>query len=269
MNSNLSTSKILELLQRLKAALEDFANRSGKLDGDMRLRIARERQLRDRAVQAVSASEEMAGMVVGLGDGRVAWLDDQGRLLWEQDIGRVVTWLAVADLDHDGHDDVIARSGDNVYRLQAGDGTINWRTDTQAERIIGVALDHGVLVGTDRRVYRLDATGTGQADFATAVTAGVGSGASALSIGASWTQSQTETSNPAYTVLVDATAIVQHYVASDALLLFASAVGDIGVQVFGANQWGGGADIRVKFTPEPVSLALLAMGGLVALRRRR
>jgi outer membrane protein assembly factor BamB len=113
----------------------------------------------DRAVQTVSASEEMAGMIVGLGDGRVAWLDDGGRLLWEQDIGRVVTWLAVADLDQDGHDDVIARSGDNVYRLQAGDGTITWRTDTQAERIIGVALRGGVAVGTDRRVYRLDATG--------------------------------------------------------------------------------------------------------------
>jgi hypothetical protein len=69
-----------------------------------------------------------------------------------------VTWLAVADLDQDEHDDVIARSGDNVYRLQAGDGTITWRTDTQAERIIGVALDHGMFVGTDRRVYRLDAT---------------------------------------------------------------------------------------------------------------
>jgi outer membrane protein assembly factor BamB len=113
----------------------------------------------DRAVQAVSVPEKMPGMVVGLGDGRVARLDDGGRLLWEQDIGRVVTWLAVADLDQDGQDDVIARSGDNVYRLQAGDGTITWRTDTQAERIIGVALDHGVVVGTDRRVYGLDATG--------------------------------------------------------------------------------------------------------------
>jgi outer membrane protein assembly factor BamB len=111
----------------------------------------------DRAVRAVGVSEDMSGMVVGLGDGRVARLDDRGRLLWEQDIGRVVTWLAVADLDHDGQDDVIARSGDNVYRLQAGDGIITWRTDTQAERIIGVALGDGVVVGTDRRVYRLDA----------------------------------------------------------------------------------------------------------------
>jgi outer membrane protein assembly factor BamB len=113
----------------------------------------------DRTVRVVGVSEEMRGMVVGLGDGRVARLDDGGRLLWEQDIGRVVTWLAIADLDQDGHDDVIARSADNIYRLQAGDGTITWHTDTQAERIIGVALRDGVVVGTDRRVYRLDATG--------------------------------------------------------------------------------------------------------------
>jgi len=111
----------------------------------------------DQAVRTLSLSEDMPGMVVGLEDGRVAHLDDGGRLLWEQDIGRVVNWLAVADLDHTGRDDVIARSGDNIYRLQAGDGTITWRTDTQAERIIGVALDHGVVVGTDRRVYQLDA----------------------------------------------------------------------------------------------------------------
>jgi len=121
----------------------------------------------DQAVRAVGISEERPGMIVGLEDGRVARLDDGGRLLWEQDIGRVVTWLAVADLDHNGQDDVIARSGENVYRLQGGDGTITWRTDTQAEWIIGVALrrcsgqalDDGVVVGTDRRVYWLDATG--------------------------------------------------------------------------------------------------------------
>jgi len=121
----------------------------------------------DRAVGAVSVSDETPGMVVGLGDGRVARLDDGGRLLWEQDIGRGVTWLAITDLDHDGRGDVLARSGDNVYLLQAGDGAIIWRADTQAERLIGLALRRGsgqalgdgVVVGTDRRVYPLDSTG--------------------------------------------------------------------------------------------------------------
>ena len=116
----------------------------------------------------------------------------------------------------------------------------------------------------------LDHVGTGQGDFAAAVTAGVASGASALSIGPSWTQEYNTDIVPVWWVCVEATDVVQHYVDNaDALLLFASAVGDISVQVFGANQWGGAADIRVRFTPEPVSLALLAMGGLVALRRRR
>jgi outer membrane protein assembly factor BamB len=113
----------------------------------------------DRAVQAVSVSEGLPGMVVGLGDGRVTRLDDQGRLLWEQDIGTFVSWLVVADVDHDGHDDVIARSGDSVFRLRAGDGTVVWRTDTSAERLIGAALGDGVVVATDQRVYQLDATG--------------------------------------------------------------------------------------------------------------
>jgi hypothetical protein len=116
----------------------------------------------------------------------------------------------------------------------------------------------------------LDHAGTGQAMFYDAVNAGVASGASAVSIGPSWTQAlEWDPDHPAWTIMIDATDIVQHYVQSDALLLFASAVGDIGVTVFGANQWGGSADIRVEFFPEPVSLALLAMGGLVALRRRR
>jgi hypothetical protein len=113
----------------------------------------------DRAVQAVSVSEGLPGMVVGLDDGRVTRLDDQGRLLWEEDIGRFVSWLAVADVDHDGHDDVIARSGDSVFRLQAEDGAVVWRTNTSAERLIGAALGDGVVVATDQRVYQLDATG--------------------------------------------------------------------------------------------------------------
>jgi outer membrane protein assembly factor BamB len=113
----------------------------------------------DRAVQAVGFSEGVPGMVVGLGDGRVAWLDDQERLLWEQDIGRVVSWLAVADVDPDGYDEVIARSGDNVFRLRVEDGTIAWRTETSAERLIDAALGDGVAVATDQRIYQLTASG--------------------------------------------------------------------------------------------------------------
>lgn len=113
----------------------------------------------DRAVLTVSTSEDTAGMIVGLKDGRVVRLDDQGRPLWEQDVGQAVTWLSTAGPDHDGQADVIARSGDNVYRLQIEDGTIVWRTDTQAERLIDVTLKDGVIAGTDQRIYRLDATG--------------------------------------------------------------------------------------------------------------
>ena len=105
--------------------------------------------------------------------------------------------------------------------------------------------------------------------FAAAVLAGVGGGQSMVSVGPAWTQSSTETANFAWTALIEATDVVAHYVDSDALLLFASGETSAGPQVFGSNQWGGAADIRVKITPEPVSLALLAMGGLVALRRRR
>ena len=116
----------------------------------------------------------------------------------------------------------------------------------------------------------LDYSGTGHATFCEAVTACVASGECALSIGPSWTQFLWTDILPCWTAEIEATDVVQHYVDHpDALLLFASAVGDIGVQVFGANTWGGAADIRVRIYPEPVSLALLAMGGLVALRRRR
>jgi outer membrane protein assembly factor BamB len=114
----------------------------------------------DRAAQAVSVSKGLSGMVVGLDDGRVARLDDQRRLLWEQDIGRVVSWLAVSDLDQVGQDDVIARSGDNVFLLDAEDGTVTWRTDTSAERVVDATLGEGVVVATDQRVYQLDANGS-------------------------------------------------------------------------------------------------------------
>ena len=115
----------------------------------------------------------------------------------------------------------------------------------------------------------LDAGGNTQSMFYDAVTAGLTSGASALDLGPAWTQFLWTDIAASWTVEIDATSVVQHYVNSDALLLFASALGDIGMTVFGCNQWGGQADIRVQITPEPVSLALLAMGGLVALRRRR
>ena len=138
--------------------------------------------------------------------------------------------------------------------------------------------DHGILgdaaqqktTTTPAQSSWLDHAGVAAGNFDACVTSGVASGASALSIGPAWSQSfAVETANDAWTVLIDATDVVAHYVDSDALLLFASGQGDLGVDVFGANQWGGAADIRVKITPEPVSLALLAMGGLVALRRRR
>jgi outer membrane protein assembly factor BamB len=114
----------------------------------------------DRAVQAVGVSKGLSGMIVGLDDGRVARLDDQGRLLWEQDIGRVVSWLAVSDLDQVGQDDVIARSGDHVFRLDAEDGTVTWHTHTFAERLVDATLGEGVVVATDQRLYQLDATGS-------------------------------------------------------------------------------------------------------------
>jgi hypothetical protein len=115
-----------------------------------------------------------------------------------------------------------------------------------------------------------DDLGTVQARFEDAVVSGLGRGASALNLGPTWTQEYGwPDTHPAWNIVINATDIVGHYVDSDALLLFAGARGDIGITVFGANQWGGDADIRVRITPEPVSLALLAMGGLVALRRRR
>jgi outer membrane protein assembly factor BamB len=71
----------------------------------------------DQAVQAVGVSERLAGTFVGLGDGRVIRLDGQGHLLWEQDTGRFVSSLAVADIDHDGHAPVTTSS---AYRLGMG-----------------------------------------------------------------------------------------------------------------------------------------------------
>ena len=113
-------------------------------------------------------------------------------------------------------------------------------------------------------------TGPGvQGRFESAVVAGLSTGVSALDMDPDWTQFLWTDIVDTWTTEIEATDIVEHYVNSDALLLFAGATGDVEMQVYSCNQWGGAADIRVRITPEPVSLALLAMGGLVALRRRR
>ncbi|HUW82391.1 MAG TPA: PEP-CTERM sorting domain-containing protein [Phycisphaerae bacterium] len=108
-----------------------------------------------------------------------------------------------------------------------------------------------------------------QTRFNAAVLSGVPGGQSMVSVGPAWTQFLWDDVVPSYTAVIDAKDVVSHYINSDALMLFASGNTSSGISVYGASQWGGAADIRVQITPEPVSLALLAMGGLVALRRRR
>ena len=153
----------------------------------------------------------------------------------------------------------------------SSNGLFAWQGDGKNDHgTLGDAAQHKTTTTPAQSTW-LDHAGAAVGNFDACVTSGVPSGASALSIGPGWTQElQWDPEHPAWTVMIDATDVVAHYVNTpDALLLFASALGDIGVTVFGANQWGGAADIRVQFTPEPVSLALLAMGGLVVLRRRR
>jgi len=112
-----------------------------------------------RAVRAVAITSALPGVVAGLGDGRVVRLDDRGQVLWQYDAGRVVTWLSIADLDHNGRDDLLVRSGDSVFRLQLEDGQRVWQSDTQAERLIGVVSGDGIALGTDQHAYLLDASG--------------------------------------------------------------------------------------------------------------
>jgi len=114
-----------------------------------------------------------------------------------------------------------------------------------------------------------DYAGVAMTRFTGAVLSGVPGGESMVSIDPDWSQFLWDDVIPCWTAVIEATDVVNHYINSDALLLFASGNTSAGIPVYGANQWGGQADIRVQITPEPVSLALLAMGGLVALRRRR
>jgi hypothetical protein len=50
-SSNFSTSRVLQLLDQLKAALENFAGRAEKLSGELRTRVARERHSAEKALQ--------------------------------------------------------------------------------------------------------------------------------------------------------------------------------------------------------------------------
>ncbi|HUW82471.1 MAG TPA: GDSL-type esterase/lipase family protein [Phycisphaerae bacterium] len=55
-----------------------------------------------------------------------------------------------------------------------------------------------------------------------------------------------------YNVVMDCREeLIEHYINSNALLLFAGGVGDAWVEVFGAAQWGGAADIRVRISQPP------------------
>jgi len=138
-------------------------------------------------------------------------------------------------------------SSDGIFAYQAdgqnshplfGD-TANWRTNSGG----GLWLDDQ---GTP---YNLGWNGPA---FHDAVLAGASRGASKVEY-PPWSQYLWTDIADSWNVVIDCTeAMVEHYINSNALLLFAGAVGDIpGVTVFGANQWGGQADIRVEFAQPP------------------
>jgi len=88
--------------------------------------------------------------------------------------------------------------------------------------------------------------------FHDAVLAGVSRGASMVEY-PPWSQYLWTDIVDCWNVVIDCSeALIEHYINSDALLLFAGASGDVPeVTVFGANQWGGAADIRVEFAQPP------------------
>ncbi len=58
--------------------------------------------------------------------------------------------------------------------------------------------------------------------------------------------------HPAWNIVIDCREeLIENYIDGNALLLFAGGVGDTSVDVFGAAQWGGGADIRVRIGQPP------------------
>jgi len=141
-------------------------------------------------------------------------------------------------------------SSDGIFAYQAdgqnthpifGDAA-NWRTNSGG----------GLWLDDQGTTY--DRGWNGPA-FHDAVLAGVSRGASMVQTVPypDWQNEQGwPDTHPAWNIVIDCDeAMIEHYVRSNALLLFAGALGDIEANVFGANQWGGIADIRVEFAQPP------------------